>query len=656
MRSLRISHSAVVRSWRQREQSIRESGVDVRLLAARRWNEAGRALDLSPLPGEPVIPVRTFGTHPALFLYDPLPLWRALRSEMDVLDIHEEPFALATAQILLLRKLARQRAPYTLYSAQNLQKRYPPPFRWLERLALRHAAGLQVCNDAAGRICSGKGFPGRPVTIGLGVEHAVFHPGATITEASPSVTVGFAGRLERRKGVFVLLDAVAAAPELTLYVAGAGPAEDELRAAITERGLRERVQLLGALGSDDLAAFYRRIDVLAVPSLTTASWVEQFGRVAVEAMACGTPVVSSDSGALPEVVGDAGLVVPEGDVAALSSALREAAGPGRATLRAAGLQRAVRYDWRAIGAQFTELYRTVTHTPLPTPRPIHIIVVAYGAPDDLARCLAPLRPDRVLVVDNSSRADVAAVCAAAGVRYLDAGHNGGFGAGVNIGLAQRPGPGSDVLLLNPDAVITDADIDRLQHHLLAAPDLASVGPAQVDGTCRPARVGWPLPSPARVWREALGLDRLHPPPDEYVIGSVLLLRAEALAQVGGFDERFFLYAEETDWAKRAAMLGWRHTVVPEVAAVHLGGATSTDTTVRDAHFHAAQETFHRKHFGAAGWAVARAANVSGAALRSVILRDDRGADARARMIRYLRGPSTVRDQHLRATRSPERIE
>lgn len=654
MRVQRFSHSAVVGSWRQREQRIRELGVDVRLFSARRWNEAGRMLDLHPLPGEQVTPVRTVGTHPALFLYDPRPLWSALRMPVDVIDIHEEPFALATAEILLLRRLARQRAPYTLFSAQNLDKRYPSPFRQLERAALRGAAGLQVCNDAAGEICCRKGFPGAPVTIGLGVDRAIFHARQDTGSRSRRL-VGYAGRIERRKGIFVLLDALARAPELTLEVAGAGSSTDELRTAIDERGLADRVRLVGALDGDELAAFYRRIAVLAVPSLTTPGWVEQFGRVAVEAMACGTPVVASDSGALPDVVGGAGRIVPEGDAAALADALRAAVGPAADALRASGLRRAERFDWRTIAGRYTGLYRTAAHQPLPTPRPVQVVVVAYGAPDHLARCLAPLRSDRVLVVDNSSRADVAQVCADAGVRYVDPGRNGGFGAGVNIALAQRDSD-CDVLLLNPDAVITDAGIDELQRRLLAEPDLASVGPAQVDEQGRPARVGWPLPSPAGAWRTALGLDRLLPPRDDYVIGSVLLLRAEAVAQVGRFDERFFLYAEETDWAKRALMLGWRHTVVPQVRATHAGAATSTDTGLRDAHFHAAQETFHRKHFGRSGWALARSANILGAAARSVILRGDRGADARERMLRYLRGPAVVRDRHLRVTGAAEHAE
>ena len=187
-------------------------------------------------------------------------------------------------------------------------------------------------------------------------------------------------------------------------------------------------------------------------------------------------------------------------------------------------------------------------------------MVAYGAPGLLAETLTGVNGLPVTVVDNSSRDDVRAVCEAAGVRYLDPGRNGGFGAGVNHALAAREHPGADVLLLNPDAVVSAAQVRELQGALRADPDLASVAPAQVDGTGRAQRVAWPFPSPARAWQEAVGLGRFGRQA-EYVIGSVLLLRAEALEQVGGFDEAFFLYAEETDWARRASLLGWRHELV-----------------------------------------------------------------------------------------------
>ena len=193
MRVLRIFHSAVVDAWRERERHLRVLGAEVDLVTARRWNEGGADVALVPRPGEPVRGIRTWGRHPALFVYSPLPLWRALGRAYDVIDIHEEPFALATAEILLLRRLRRQRAPYVLYSAQNIDKRYPPPFRWLERWALRHAAGLSVCNTEAGRICERKGLPGSATLIPLGVDVERFSP-------APAGSLGrhCAGRRVRR--------------------------------------------------------------------------------------------------------------------------------------------------------------------------------------------------------------------------------------------------------------------------------------------------------------------------------------------------------------------------------------------------------------------------------------------------------------------------
>jgi hypothetical protein len=135
--------------------------MDIRLLSARRWHAGGAETALAPGSDDQAIPVDTWGRHPALFVYDPRPLWRALGEAYDVIDVHEEPFALATAEVLLLRRLRRNRAPVVLYTAQNLHKRYPPPFRWFERYALRHASGISACNTAAARIAEIKGFPGR---------------------------------------------------------------------------------------------------------------------------------------------------------------------------------------------------------------------------------------------------------------------------------------------------------------------------------------------------------------------------------------------------------------------------------------------------------------------------------------------------------------
>lgn len=657
MRALRVSHSAVVDEWRGRERAVASLGVDVALLSARSWPEGGSMVDLRPRAGERVEGVATIGRHPALFLFDPRPLWRRLGERWDVIDVHEEPFALATAELLLLRALRRNPAPVVLYTAQNLPKRYPVPFRWFERLALRTAAGISACNTDAARIVEAKGFPGRARVIPLGIDLDRFHDGRAdaTTEPPPDdaaarIVVGFAGRLVPEKGLGVLFDAMARDRRLHARIAGGGPMADDLPGIVARHRLADRVELVGTLAHDDVPAFYRSIDVLAVPSLPAPGWTEQFGRVAIEAMACGVPVVSSDAGALPDVVGGAGIVVPVGDAGALAGALVEAAGPRAAELRASGLQRAASCDWAAVGRAYLDLYRSVLHE-AGAPRPdaaahdLEVVVVAYGAPDLLRRALEPLDGLAVTVVDNSSLPEIAALCGELGVRYLDPGRNAGFAAGVNVALSDRLRPGADVLLVNPDAVISRPDIDRLHAALRAEPDLASVGPSQVDEHGVPAQAEWRYPSPTATWLEALGLAGLRRGPT-FVIGSVLLLRAEALDQVGGFDEGFFLYAEETDWAYRAHRLGWRHAEVPAARAVHTGAGTSSDPARREAHFHASLERYLRKHHGTFGWQSARLAQWLGSMARSIALPGERGRAARKRAALYRLGPVRVEARYL----------
>jgi GT2 family glycosyltransferase len=341
--------------------------------------------------------------------------------------------------------------------------------------------------------------------------------------------------------------------------------------------------------------------------------------------------------------------VPHGDAGALAAGLIQATGELAADLRRRGFARAAQCSWDAVAEDYLDLYRSVLHQPV-SERGVEVIVVAYGAPYLLRAALEPVAAVLpVTVVDNSSLPEIAALCAELGVRYIDPGQNGGFAQGVNAGLADRLAPGADVLLLNPDARIEPAAVAALHRALRADPTLASVAPEQTDKAGHASRVEWPFPSPRRAWLEAIGLGRL-PPGATYVIGSVLLLRAEALQQVGGFDERFFLYAEETDWAYRAHELGWRHRLIHGVTAVHEGAATSSDSRVREAHFIGGLERYVRKHYGAAGWQAARGAMWFGAAARSFALRGERRVAARPRAALLRLGPARVEARIL--TRAP----
>ena len=181
---------------------------------------------------------------------------------------------------------------------------------------------LASCTDAA-NVLKSRGYRGRiEVTYPLGAAAAEGgYPPKTTTRHSP-FTVGFVGRIAAEKGVFDLIDAWARIEGTArLLFVGGGPDRARLESRIAELGLTSRVDFAGLVPRSEMAAYYGGMDALVIPSLSTPFWKEQFGVVLAEAMLMGVPVVGSNSGAIPEVIGDAGLIFPEGDVSALVTCL-----------------------------------------------------------------------------------------------------------------------------------------------------------------------------------------------------------------------------------------------------------------------------------------------------------------------------------------------
>jgi GT2 family glycosyltransferase len=272
---------------------------------------------------------------------------------------------------------------------------------------------------------------------------------------------------------------------------------------------------------------------------------------------------------------------------------------------------------------------------------LQVIVVAYGSPQVLRQTLNALRHQTVCVVDNSSSAEVKAEAVRAEADYLDPGSNLGFGPAVNVGIrhAWARQPSSDVLLLNPDAVLDDGAVETLHSALLADQRIGMVAP-RLRCETEEQRPAWPWPRPGLLWREAFGLLGRDRHRQDWLVGAVLMLKGAALEDVGLFDERFFLYSEEIDWQRRATLRGWRPELVEEVVAEHAGAGTSSDPLRRAILFHAGTETYIRKWFGRRGWVSYRAAALVGALLRSP-LPGVRGAAARGRVAIYWRGPKRL---------------
>lgn len=281
-----------------------------------------------------------------------------------------------------------------------------------------------------------------------------------------------------------------------------------------------------------------------------------------------------------------------------------------------------------------------------------VIVVAYGRPDLLSAALESVRGGQsesgwpIVVVDNSSDRAVESVTRLHGARYIDPGSNLGFSRAVNLGVRSLDDPRSDVLLLNPDATVDSATVAALHERLHMDRSVACVAPAQTSPDGDEQRVRWTLPTPVASWAEALGARRRAERGDPYMIGSILMIKRDALDSVGPFDEAFFLYGEEADWQRRALDDGWRVEFCADLRGGHVGAATSDSTPdLRLRLFASGHERYTRKWHGELGWQSARCAVVVGALLRAAVASgpERRTHWRRARV--YAIGPSRALRRH-----------
>ncbi|MEJ2748414.1 MAG: glycosyltransferase [Anaerolineae bacterium] len=278
----------------------------------------------------------------------------------DIVHIDEEPYNLATW--LAMRQAKAVGAKTLFFTWQNLERRYPFPFSLLEKQVLDGVDAAIMGNQEAVTVWQAKGYAGPYRVIPqFGVDPAVYQPPAR-RDSGRTFIIGSANRrLVPGKGVDVLLRAAAQLPGIwQLHIAGEGPERPSLQNLAHELNIANRVHFVGPIPSRQMPAYLQQMDVLVLSSRTLPNWKEQFGRVLVEAMACEVAVVGSDSGEIPHVIGDAGLVFPEDDVEALHAHLlsllrqperRDELGRnGRARVLA-------RYTQAQIAAQTTAVYR-----------------------------------------------------------------------------------------------------------------------------------------------------------------------------------------------------------------------------------------------------------------------------------------------------------
>jgi N-acetylglucosaminyl-diphospho-decaprenol L-rhamnosyltransferase len=217
---------------------------------------------------------------------------------------------------------------------------------------------------------------------------------------------------------------------------------------------------------------------------------------------------------------------------------------------------------------------------------VAVVIVAYRSASTIRACIESVR-DRdavaeVVVVDNSSPDDSAAIAGAAGASVISA-PNRGFGAGCNVGAAATSSP--YVLFLNPDAIVTGTTVDRLRQHLAMHPEAAAVASelrapdGRPEPSCRRRPSIWRTPLEpglagdldTRYYRRRL----VDGGAVDWVAGACFLVRRDAFAAVGGFDESYFLYAEEADLCARLRQAGWSIEWVPGSVTIHRSGHSTS---------------------------------------------------------------------------------
>lgn len=372
-RLLTIGHSYVVAQNRRlaHEMAVAGNGQwDVTAVAPDWLPGDLRQIALEPIPDERCRLVALgMGAARSPHLRHYRGLRKVMAERWDVVHCWEEPYVAAGWQIA--RRTPRG-ARLVVATFQNLAKRYPPPFSWMERAVLGRADGwIPFGRTVHETLAQRDGYDAtRPTrVIGPGVDTGRFAPDAGARarvraaigwDAGPPV-IGFLGRFVAEKGIDLLLAALRRIdqPWRALFV-GDGP----MRAPIEALGAAYpgRVRIVHGVAHDEVPEYLNAMDVLCAPSQSTPRWREQFGRMLIEAMACGIPVVASDSGEIPHVVAGAGVVVPEGDVASLADALAALlADTGRRSgVAAAGLLRArEEFAWPVVARRHLDFFEAV---------------------------------------------------------------------------------------------------------------------------------------------------------------------------------------------------------------------------------------------------------------------------------------------------------
>lgn len=334
MRAVIVSHTYIDPATRGKLKALVGLGATLSVAVPARWSPGGRSPLLQASWGNDggvrIVPIPVSGDRGEEVRWKRADLHRLLSDfRPEIVQIEAEPWTPAAAAASAgAEKLG---IPVTVFGSESVMRSYSFAERWRRNRTLARARALVGGNRLAAGIL-GRDRPGVPVSVmpQLGLTP----PLETIRPDHGELAIGFVGRLVPEKGLDALFRAcVKLLGRWHMTVVGSGPSQEMFEALAERLGIASRITWRGALPPEELKRLWPELDCLVVPSRTTTHWVETFHPALVEAMGHGVTVIGTDSGALPEVIDTAGLVVPEDDIPALTAGLQHLADAPRERVR-----------------------------------------------------------------------------------------------------------------------------------------------------------------------------------------------------------------------------------------------------------------------------------------------------------------------------------
>lgn len=348
MKILVASHTYIVdlNCEKLRALSKLKSDIEVTVVVPKKWRPGGVQNKIIETQYRDegnfrIVPISNFSqNHQGLLTFgaDLLPLLKKFRP--NIIHVEQGSRGLAYAEMITLNKLLGLKAKNVFFTWWNLPYNLKFPISVLEKYNLNNSHGIISGNQDGADILRNQGYRG-PIKVmpQLGVDETLFTPKPQPELASKvgieagEFVVGFVGRFVPEKGIMTLLDALVSIKDKPwkFLLLGRGDLKAEILQKAADNGIKDRIKLVESVPHHEVADYINLMSTLILPSettykfktLTSVGWKEQFGHVIIEAMACRVPVIGSNSGEIPHVISDAGLVFPEGNVPELANCLQQ---------------------------------------------------------------------------------------------------------------------------------------------------------------------------------------------------------------------------------------------------------------------------------------------------------------------------------------------